>query len=274
MRYPAAIWRPKPVQPQEGPIVPRAVILHSICGGYNTTGLSGLDWLENPANPLESHFAVDGDGTVYQLRDTTQHCDANLDANAFAISIETESSIAATEPWTPAQMTALTALTAWCCTTHHIPATRITAWDGTGVGYHTMFGAPSHWTPVAKTCPGPARIAQFPALIAAVVGGPTMTSPKDWTDDDKRVVRALLDERLNGWIAGLSQGAGNSVTGADPRITELRRALNAQGSDIGNLIEEVTLLTAQVVRLVAAAGGADPAVLATEVARHLTLTAT
>jgi hypothetical protein len=177
--YPGAVVRLKPHQQYEGPIAPRVVILHSICGGYKDPGLAGLANLLDVANPLESQFAVDADGTVYQLRDTEWHSDANLDANAFAISIETESSVAATEPWTPRQYAAIVDLVRWCCDTHDIPKVRAAAWDGTGIGYHTMWGAPSHWTPVSKTCPGPARIAQVPQVIEDVKAGEDLNADQD-----------------------------------------------------------------------------------------------
>jgi hypothetical protein len=37
----------------------------------------------------------------------------------------------------------------------------VKVWNGAGVGYHTLFGAPGAWTPVAKSCPGPKRKVQF-----------------------------------------------------------------------------------------------------------------
>ena len=43
---------------------------------------------------------------------------------------------------------------------------------GSGIGWHVMFGAPGPWTPVAKSCPGPARVAQArDEIIPAIVAG-------------------------------------------------------------------------------------------------------
>lgn len=192
--YPRAVQRLKPHQYGEGAIVPRAVILHSICGGYSPRTAAGLDGLADPKNPLESHFVVDGDGTVYQLRDTEWHCDANLYANSFAVSIETESSVNALEPWSPDQYNAMVALTKWICETHNIPRRRIPTWDGAGIGYHVMWGSPSMWTPVAKSCPGPARVGQFRQVVVDVAN-------EEWSADviseaDFRRIGAIVDARI------------------------------------------------------------------------------
>ena len=48
---------------------------------------------------------------------------------------------------------------------HNVPFRKVQRWDGSGFGYHTQFGSPSHWTPKAKTCPGPDRIIQFNEIL-------------------------------------------------------------------------------------------------------------
>jgi len=165
-RYPAATWRP--LADKTTLIVPTTVILHS---AVTPGGAKSLFGHFSKANvPLESHFYLRMDGTCEQYVDTAQRADANNKANAFAISIETEDNGRPDlEPWTKAQLDALVALVDWCCTTHKIPRRQAPTWNGGGIGYHTMFGAPSPWTPVVKTCPGKARIAQFPDVVKRVV---------------------------------------------------------------------------------------------------------
>lgn len=121
---------------------------------------------------LESHFWISNTGLIEQYVDTNVRADANLKANGFAISVETESSVEATERWTPEQAAALVALGDWAAREHGIPRVQIPAWNGAGFGWHIMFGAPGPWTPVAKSCPGPARVKQaqneiIPAIKAA-----------------------------------------------------------------------------------------------------------
>ena len=160
-------------------IAPRVAILHSAAGRGSLYG-----WFLNSSN-LESHFWVSETGEIEQYMDTQVRADANLKANAFAVSIETESSPQATERWTPAQAAAIVRLLDWLCTEHPaIKRQQCPAWDGSGIGWHIMFGTPGPWTPVAKSCPGPARIAQARnEIIPAVVAGSTQPPPpKGWLD--------------------------------------------------------------------------------------------
>lgn len=168
-------------------ITPRVVILHS------AAGRGSLYNFFLRSSSLESHFWVSTAGQVEQYVDTNVRADANRNANPFAISIETESSPSATEPWSPAQYEAIVALVAWCCETHGIPAVICPRWDGSGIGWHIMWGAPGPWTPVAKSCPGPARIRQMPGLVrdvARLLGGAT---PDPTPNPTKGPLMALTD---------------------------------------------------------------------------------
>lgn len=221
----------------------RLAILHS------AAGRGSLFNFFLRSSSLESHFWVSTSGVVEQYVDTDVRADANYLANPFAISIETESSPSATEPWPPDQFAALVELLVWICITHQIPAIKATAWNGTGIGWHIQFGSPGKWTPVAKSCPGPARIRQMPALTAAVnarLNGtvppppPTPTPPTSTeeplmvTPDDERKIRAIVSDEMNkvrgdvwvtadlvekrygslrGWLAAI--GAKLKVTRAD-----------------------------------------------------------
>lgn len=162
-RYEGATWLPLPENETQARIRPTQVILHTAacrCGD------SLHDDFNRPGNNLESHFFVQDDGGVEQYLDTEVHADANYRANARAVSIETQDDGDSTKPWSPAQELALAGLLIWLWRTHPAIAVDICrTWDAPGVGHHTMFGAPSPWTPVAKSCPGPARKAQFTALV-------------------------------------------------------------------------------------------------------------
>lgn len=166
---PFAVQKLLPESETQPRIVPRVFIMHSAAGRGSL-----YHFFLNSSN-LESHFWIGTDGTIEQYVDTEVRADANLKANSFAISVETESSPAATEPWPVAQAAALVRLGDWAAREHGIPRVQTPTWDGAGFGWHVMFGAPGPWTPVAKSCPGPARAAQaqreiIPAIAKAGSG--------------------------------------------------------------------------------------------------------
>lgn len=170
-------------------ITPRVVILHSV-SGYGDP----YKFFRDSSN-LESHFWVGSDGRIEQFMDTNTKADANFHANGFAVSIETESSVAATEPWTPSQIASIEKLVDWLCTVHSIPRVLCPTWDGAGIGWHIQFGSPGQWTPVSKSCPGPARIEQvknviIPAVAAIGAGG---TPAQPGTDQGELTVAQIND---------------------------------------------------------------------------------
>lgn len=153
--YPAAKVLNIPPGANDPAIKPRLAILHVDAG--NASSL--YTFFRDRSGGIESHFFVRADGVVEQYRSIYFQADANLDANDFAVSIETQGYGAGT--WNDKQIAAIKALLLWLHQEAGIPLQKVAKWDGSGVGYHTLFGAPSHWTPVAKTCPGPGRVSQF-----------------------------------------------------------------------------------------------------------------
>jgi hypothetical protein len=157
--YPKAVHRLIPPGANDPAIRPRLAILHVDAGNADSL----YDYFAHRSGGIESHFFVKKDGTVEQYRSIYFQADANLDANDFAVSIETQG-FAAGE-WNDAQLKSIKELLLWLHVEAGIPLSRCKTWDGSGIGYHTMFGAPSHWTPVSKTCPGPDRIKQFDSVL-------------------------------------------------------------------------------------------------------------
>ncbi len=154
-KCPFALQKIIPAGSNDPPIVPRVAILHTAV----TNADSLYDYFNGPSGGVESHFYIRNDGTIEQYRDTEFQADANLMANDFAVSIETAGF--ASDDWNSAQMIAIKKLLVWLHEEHDIPLRKILQWDGSGVGYHVLFGAPGPWTPVAKSCPGANRIKQF-----------------------------------------------------------------------------------------------------------------
>ena len=140
-------------------IKPRVAILHVAVSNSDSL----YDYFAHRSGGIESHFYIRDDGTVEQYRDTDWEADANYRANPFAVSIETEGM--GEGRWTKAQVESIKALLSWLHAEHGIPLEVCKTPFGSGVGYHTLFGAPSEWTPVSKSCPGPGRIKQFYAEL-------------------------------------------------------------------------------------------------------------
>jgi hypothetical protein len=252
-RYPEASWRRLPGD--EPAITPRTVIFHTMvttlpaCDAYFRSGRSG---------GIESHFGVGGpwegaeyDGVVWQWRDTEEQADANLKANAFAVSIETSDGGDPTRPWSPKQLASLVRLGNWLADTHSIPRRICPAWDAGGFGYHVMFGAPGPWTPVAKTCPGATRIHQlktivFPAIFAGTSVG------EDWLDmatkeDVKDALREVLSLSVDGEMAVIQAGQVNNDKAWQVLVDRLAKLeqqhgqLSAQLAEVKRVLDGIVL---------------------------------
>lgn len=232
-RMPGAVWEPLPENTTEPPITATQVVLHSVVGAGNPRA-----HFNRGGNQLESHFWVVLDGTVHQFIDTARQADAQRDGNVRAISVETaDHGDPDHDPWTPAQIEAMASIIVWAHRTHGVPVRRCRTWTDPGVGYHTMWGAPSHWTPVAKTCPGAARIRQFEAVL-----GLALSMVREQEEDD---VMALTKEELteaveNGVFAALTRGAngrGQSVAVFEQTQADEIRGLAAR---LDRLIELLT----------------------------------
>lgn len=188
-RYPGARWRPLKENATQVHITPTQVILHS-----QGDGSGSLYAFFQTGSNLESHFWIGPDGEVEQYLDTTVRADANLDANVRAISIETAGLGAVDKrEWNDAQVASIVDLILWCHDTHGIPIRRCPTWSAPGIGYHVMFGSPGPWTPVAKSCPGTARIRQFPTILALAASG---GSDMPITDNDAAKIATAVWARF------------------------------------------------------------------------------
>jgi hypothetical protein len=206
--YPGANQRPIAPGVNDPAITPCGVILHTDAG--NSKSLYG--YFKDKSGGIESHFHIPKEGKPEQYRDTSREADANLKANSFMrggkrygfISVETQGY--ATDEWNPHQLDEIRKILLWAHTVHGIPLHRCPAWNEDGVGYHTMWGSPGPWTPVAKDCPGKKRIKQFETVIVPWMkntssGGSTPTPPVEVpevvTDADiQKIVSTLLATKV------------------------------------------------------------------------------
>jgi N-acetylmuramoyl-L-alanine amidase-like protein len=238
-RYPAAEWRRVPGT--EPAITPRTVIFHTMVGT-----LAGTDayFRSGRSGGIESHFGVGGpwegvqyDGVIYQWRDTHEQADANYHANDFAISIETSDGGQPLRTWTPKQVDALVKLGRWLADEHGIPRRICRSPTDSGFGWHVMFGAPSEWTPVAKTCPGATRIRQLkdevlPRIFAATdqeADMPLDQTDKQWFVDTLRTGFAGDKTRpVRDWAVQLEQAKAILDAGVPVQLDDAAAAAIAQ----------------------------------------------
>jgi hypothetical protein len=222
--YPAADRRNIPPGTNDPPINPRIAILHVDAGNAETL----YHYFNGPSGGVESHFFVKKDGTVEQYRDTDYQADANLEANDYAVSIETQGF--GSGEWTDDQLAAIKKLLVWINHVH--PAVRLQKCSGpagTGVGYHVQFGAPGPWAPVAKSCPGPDRVKQYNQVIVPWLDAGANLEKDEMTSEDREFIRDQADrvitavrtaegntrDRLLAAIAALPTGSGGEVQLAD-----------------------------------------------------------
>ena len=201
---PFATHKPIPEAWTQRAIDTRAVVVHS-AGGHGE--LYGW-WQSDASHGLESTFFICDDqtagyldGEIVQYLGLGIKADANGEANSFAASIETASTVNAGERWTPAQAESLTLLLDWICTVAPKVERRLMAHPtDAGIAWHVQFGAPGPWTQVrGKVCPGPERIKQLQAeiipAVAAMANHPTPTpiDPQELTMADITEITKRLD---------------------------------------------------------------------------------
>lgn len=162
-----------------------------------------------PGDPLEWHFYIGPSGQLYQFMDTNVRADANVQANAFAISCETwDNGGDVNGVWNPAQLSTAKRLAAWCCDTHGIRRAPPTSWNSGGIGGHNWF--PTQWAGGPRACPGPNRSAQIRNVIIPYVagGGGWQTVEDDMQADERTWLYQLW--QVIGEAYSLSEQAGNA----------------------------------------------------------------
>jgi hypothetical protein len=65
--------------------------------------------------------------------------------------------------------------------------------DPAGLGYHTLHGAPSCWTPVSKSCPGAVRKTQWRDVLLPAFLNPEGDDDMGLSADDKQWLSTKLE---------------------------------------------------------------------------------
>lgn len=186
MWYPKAIRKNIPPGNNDPKIIPVGLVYHVRDG----VGPSLYPYFSGPSGGIESTWYIRYDGTVEQYRDSLYEADANGKGNSWVVggkryglhSVETEGREKG--KWTAEQIQSLKDLTVWDAKYHGWPLQLCPDWNGPGVGYHVMFGAPGPWTNVAKTCPGPDRVKQFQQIFVPWLRGQGVTPAPAPVEDD------------------------------------------------------------------------------------------
>lgn len=176
-RCPEARWLPIPENSRQAHISPTQLILHSVAAPWNEDRVR--EYFAQSNVVVESHFAVDYDGSAGQFIDTNVRADANMSSNNKAISIESAANTHNTDPWTEAQINKIVKIMVWAHRVHGIPARICRSANDPGYGIHRMF---SSWSGGGTYCPGDARAHQFtstvfPRFLAAINGKPPTPEP-------------------------------------------------------------------------------------------------
>lgn len=211
-------------------IIPIGFIFHVDAG--NARDLFGF--FRDRSGGIESHGHIRKDGHLYQYRDTESEADANYKANSFIgadgrrygyISIETQGYEGG--EWTPEQLATIKRLIRWGYERHEIPFRVCRNPKDPGSGYHTLFGAPSAWTPISKSCPGPDRKNQFHNILAPWIraqnimkGAPV--AEKEMPNFEERVIEELTREQE--LLQAIGRKVGADVKGALARAEAINKS--------------------------------------------------
>lgn len=237
--YPLANKKPIQPGPNDPPITVIGAILHVDAGDAKSL----FNYFNGPSNGIESHFHIPKVGPVEQYRDTHYEADANLKGNSFLsggrlygyISIETQG--LAKGEWNAHQIENIKSVLKWASETHNFPLRVCKTPQDPGVGYHTLFGSPSAWTPEAKVCPGYDRIRQFNNVLVpwfgagAPAGGAAIGAEVITNEDVEKIAQAVynkLEPRLKAYAADVKlfekqTDAADAQRAADATVAKLKQ---------------------------------------------------
>jgi len=194
---PFAVHELLPENSLQNRINPTTVICHRAVS--SAEDLYGY-W-NSPGIVLESHFYISESGTIYQYMDTEVRADANVQANAFAVSIETWDGGNTPDSWgwNDPQVYALKRLIQWICDVHGISKTPAQTWNGGGIGGHNWF--PTEWADGPRGCPGTERNNQLRNDIIPAVASGNIEDEMSSQDAYEGVARLIGDMEHGGATA-------------------------------------------------------------------------
>lgn len=221
---PFAVQQIIPESGSQGRINPTTLIFHEAV----STAESLYAYWTTPGVELESHFYIARSGTIYQYMDTNVRADANVDANSFAISVETwdDGNKDPNLAWNPAMLASAKRLAAWVCDVHGIKKGPALTWNGGGIGGHNWFPYP--WAAGPRQCPGVSRNAQIRnEIIPFVAGGGQWNGESDMTPEEHNALFEVLDKvrRVNAFMAESANAPGGRT------VHDVLQAMEAQAAE-------------------------------------------
>lgn len=169
----------------------RGLVVHIAEGTFEGT----ISWQKGAANEVSSHFVVDTDGSIAQVVDTEVTAWTQRAGNGRWLSVENAGHTP--HPLTDAQIEANARIFAAAHLTYRVPLQIATSPDGKGLGHHSM-GAENGVDWGHSHCPGPAIIAQKPAILARAI---QIVEGDDVTKDDIAAIVAALKPVIAAQVA-------------------------------------------------------------------------
>lgn len=186
----------QPESDAQAAITPVQFIVHSLAAPWTVERI--YEYWRDSTN-LESHFGLGYDGRLAQYIGTNTRADANAQANARAISLESAANLQNSDPWTDAQINGLVKVMDWAATRHDIPRRKCRTWTDPGFGYHKMF---PEWSLGGTACPGPIRTEQFNDIVLPrVIAG-------DVEEADVALTQSDIDKVADAVVKKLIAGGG------------------------------------------------------------------
>lgn len=234
---PFAVKRLIPAGSNDPEIIVVGVILHVDAGNADSLH----DYFDGPSGGIESHGHIKRTGVLEWYRDTGREADANNKANSFIgrdgrrygfISIETQGFGAG--EWTAEQIATIKRVLLWARDVHDVPLVVCSGPFVPGVGFHTLFGAPSEWTPVSKSCPGPDRIKQFYSVIVPWMKATNIAASRPVSPTTAEYVAKAkpdLRDALKNLNKGAKKGNRPKVRAAAKRVKAALKLLRARNKN-------------------------------------------
>ena len=245
--YPGSTSRP--VSSHGGPASSHmGLVVHITTNDFDPYG-----FFSNPANQASSNYWVAADGAVSEYVDPALTAWAQANGNGSFVSVETSGKPGT--PMTDAQITAVAALYAWGHATYGWPLQLTNSPSIPGLGWHGMGG--SGWGGHSD-CPGDARRAQLPLVLARAVNGAPIAPEDIDMYTLEQIGAAAADATLSRQIAGAgTPNVQQAVTGLFQSAVKMEASAARADASFAALTTTIGVLAAALTASQATPGTVD-----------------
>ena len=245
--YPGSTSRP--VSSHGGPASSHmGLVVHITTNDFDPYG-----FFSNPANQASSNYWVAADGAVSEYVDPALTAWAQANGNGSFVSVETSGKPGT--PMTDAQITAVAALYAWGHATYGWPLQLTNSPSTPGLGWHGMGG--SGWGG-HSACPGDARRAQLPLVLARAVNGAPIAPEDIDMYTLEQIGAAAADATLSRQIAGAgTPNVQQAVTGLFQSAVKMEASAARADASFAALTTTIGVLAAALTASQATPGTVD-----------------